>query len=208
MESETISKNGASSKSRVHRCLLLRKLLLFGLMCMFCVGNLLSAKPLVNVKSGDVSVMKIPSVALLEINFSDAYVDGETMEEYQKKRGDKFVRDWNEEVALVHVFFQKIFNYKNKKGMLLTTDANDASYKMVINVTNLNMGDGWSSFAPFSGRAGGMLINGYIDIIDIDNNEAVCTLNFDGVKGSGQTSVRGRIQMVFLVLAKKVYKVK
>jgi len=208
MEPETILKNGASSKSQTIRGNVARKALLISLVCLFCVVTLFAAKP-VTVKSGDASVIKKPSIALLEISFTETIVGEESMEEYQQRRGEDFQRDWPEAVASTHLSFIKFFNQKNKNRLQLTTEAKDASYKFVVNVKYLNMGDSFNLFIPYSSRkAGGMLMNGTIDIIDMATNQVVCTLNMDGVKGIGTLKTKDRLQSMFNFLADNIYAVK
>ena len=208
METDTISKNGASSKNQVHSSVFLRKLLLFGLLCLLFDVTMFAEKgrSLVTVISGDVSVIKNPSLALLEIDFSEAYVGDETMEEYKKRRGDNFIRDWPEAVSSTYISFTKFFNKKNKKGIQLTTEAKNVTYRMVIKVTYLNMGDTFSTLIPYSSRkAGGMQMSGTIDMIDMKTNKIVCSLNFEGVKGIGLPHVYQRLQSTFNYLADNIY---
>ena len=200
------AKNREIRKSRENVC---RKALLFSLLFLFCTATLFAANP-VTVKSGDVSVIKKPSIAFLEIDFSNTKVGVETLEEWQKRRGDDFVRDWPDAASSAQLSFIKFFNKKNNKGMQLTTEAIDVSYKIVVKVENLNVGDSFSIFLPFvmSKKAGGMLMNGSIDIIDIVNNNVVCTLDVQGVKGVGSPYTKIRLQSMFNYLADSIYKLK
>ena len=211
MESDTISKNGASSKSRMSRINLLRRPLLFGLLCLFGTMTLFAAKrvPLVTVASGDASVLKKPSTAILEIDFSDTKIGEETMEEYQQRRGEDFIRDWQEAMASTYITFIKFFNKKLKKGIQLTAEETKVAYKMIIHVNYLNMGDSFSLWIPYSStKAGGLLMKGTIDIIDMETNNVVCILNVDGVKGVGVPRVKDRLQSMFNYLADNIYIVK
>ena len=199
-------------KNRMRSGNSLRKPLLFGLLSLFCTAMMFAAMPasLVTVKSGDASVLKTPSFALLEINFSDAKVGTETFEEYQQRRGENFIRDWPDAVMQTYASFKNFFNKKNKKGMQLRLEeGGDVTYKMVINVSYLNMGDSFSVMLPYSNRkAGGMLMNGSIDIIDIGTNNVVCSLAFDGIKGLGLNRTADRLQSMFNFLADNIYAVK
>ena len=197
---DTISKNGACLKSNIGMGMFSRKMLLLGLLCLFGVVTLFAAKT-ITLKSGDVSVVKKPALAFFEIDFSNAKVGDETMEEYQKRRGDDFIRDWPEAVKRSYVFFTKNFNKTNKKGIQLTTDkdAINVSYRFVVTVYNLNMGDGWSGLTPIhKNKAGGMLMSGSIDIIDMENNTVVCSFKFENVKGLGHIRVRDRLDYWFM----------
>jgi len=203
METGDHFKNGASLKSHTSRVNLLQKPLLC-LFYLFFSVTLFAAKP-VTVKSGDVSVIKKISLAHLEINFSDAKVGDETMEEYKKRRGSDFIIEWPEVVKSTHLLFIKFFNNKNKKGLQLTNEAIDVSYKFFINVSYLNMGDSFSNLIPYSSRkAGGTLMNGTIDVIDIKTNEVVLALNVSGIKGKGYLNLNTRIRSVFEYLADNI----
>ena len=186
---------------------------LFGLLCfLFCGVNLFAAK-LVSVKSGDISVIKKPSISLLELDFSNTKVGDETLLEYQQRHGDDYVRDWPDAAEATRFSFMEFFNKKNKKGMQFTPVTSEASYKMVIRVNYLNMGDSFSRFIAggvtgFSGKAGGMLMKGSIDIIDMRTNSVVCTIDIDGVKGAGNPSLQIRLQSAFNYLAENVRKLK
>jgi hypothetical protein len=204
METGDHFKNGASSKSQRSRENILRKPLLLFLFCLFFTVTLFAAKP-VTVESGDVSVIKKTSLALLEINFSDTKVGDVTMEEYQKRRGNDFIIEWPDVVRSTHLSFVKFFNNKNKKGLQLTTEAINVSYKLVIDVSYLNMGDSFSNLIPYSSRkAGGTLMDGYIDIIDLKTNKVVLALNVNGMKGKGYLSWQTRLRSVFEYLADNI----
>ena len=208
METGDHFKNGASSKSQRSRGNFFRKSLLLCLSGLLFTVTLFAAKP-VTVVSGDVSVLKKASLALLEIDFSNAKVGDVTMEEYQNRRGTDFIIEWPDVVQSTHLAFVKFFNNKNQKGLQLTTEAIGVSYKMVINVSYLNMGDSFSGLIPYSSRkAGGALMNGFIDIVDVKTNKVVCALDVIGLKGKGYLDQKTRLRSVFEYLADNMYKLK
>ena len=183
------------------------KSLLFIMMCLFCVVNLFAGNS-VSVKSGNSSVLKESSKALLEIDYSTTKVGNETLDEYLQRRGDDFVRDWPKDKEFAATYFKERFN-KKSKGLQLTTDVSTVSYKIVIHVNSLDMGNGGSAFVPFSSaKAGGVIITGTIDIIDIKTNEVVCTLNVDEVKGVGHPSETVRLGAMYFELATQICKLK
>ena len=192
----------------------IRKPMLCILLCLFYVVALFAAKP-VTVQSGDISVIKKTSIAQLEFNFSDTKVGNETLDEYKARRGKVFIREWKAIVASTKISLPKFFNSTNKKGMQLTTEAVDASYKFVINVNDFNTGDsfsgtiaGWVNPFHISGKAGGALMIGTIDIIDLKTNNVVCRLNINGIKGKGNISFEHRFQSMFNYLAQTICRMK
>lgn len=181
-------------------------ILLFALFCLSSV-NLFAGKPL-SVKSGEISVLKKTSIALLEIDYSSTKVGTLTLDEYLKKRGDDFVRDWPQDKAKAALYFKERFNSKNK-GMQVTTESTDVTYKIVIHVNSLDMGNGAGTFLPFSSaKAGGVIMTGTIGIIDMKTNEVVCLLSVNEVKGLGHPSETIRLGLMYFELATTICKLK
>ena len=124
------------------------------------------------------------------------------------------IREWKAAVESTKVSLSRFFYEKNKNGLQLTTDAVDASYKFIIHVNELNTGDSHSAAIaahanPFgAGKAGGMLMNGTIDIIDVKTNNIVCRLNVNGIKGKGNISFAYRLQSMFEYLADNICSIK
>jgi len=164
-----------------------KKLLFFSLLCLFCTKNLIAGNP-VSVKSGEASVLKRSSNALLEIDYSSAIFGEETLDEYLQRRGDDFVKGWLQLKASYNDIFIERFNKKSKRMKLLTdaTDASSVSYKFVIHVDRINLGSGVRAalLFPIYSSAGAAIMSGTIDIIDLTTNEIVCTLFVDKVKGT------------------------
>jgi len=184
-----------------------KKALLGSLLCLFCTVNVIAGNP-VSVKLGETSVLKNPSKAYLKIDYSAAKVGEDTLDEYLKKRGDDFVRDWPQVDATTATMFKEQFN-KKSKGMTLVTDSTDVSYKFVIHVNSLDMGNGASAFVPFgTPKAGGVIMSGTIDIIDMQTDEVACTLLVDNVKGLGAFSETSRLGLMYTELAKLLCKLK
>jgi len=188
-----------------------KKVLLLGLLCLFCAANVFAGNP-VSVKKGSVSVFKTPSRALLEIDYSTAKVGKLTFEEYLKNKGNDYVRDWPRESETAASYFRQQFN-KKSKGMKLTTDETDVAYKIVIRVKNLDMGDAGSYFVSmaitgFAGKAGGVIMSGSIEVIDLQTNKVVCTLYADDVQGKGNPKDAIRLGNMYKVLATNICKLK
>lgn len=83
----------------------------------------------------------------------------------------------------------------------------DAKYKMVIYVDYMDMGNGGSSFNPFASvKAGGVIMKGRCDVIDVKAGQYVCRMAFDEVKGVGHPSETVRLGMTYFELASNIFK--
>lgn len=183
------------------------KRIIFSFLCLFGAISLFAGNP-VTVKSGDVSVLKENTTALLELDFSATRVGNQSIDEYLKSRGDDFVKDFPEDKTQAADMFAVQFN-KKSKGINVAKDASNAVYKFVIHVSTLDYGNAGSAFVPFaSAKAGGCIIKGTIDIINLKTNQTVCTIDIDDVKGLGHMSDRVRLRLVFFELANKIAKIK
>ena len=187
----------------------MRNFVKVGIVFLFATGlfnahSLFAEKNPVSLKSGSISILKTPSEALLEVDYSEAKVGDKTIDEYLQERGEDFVRDWPKDKELAVSQFKKLFNKKNK-GMKLTTDESVVSYKFVIRVEKLNMG---TATGLTLWGAGGCIMTGTIDIIDLRTNEVVCNLYIDEVQGVGNFSETTRFVYMYIQLAAQLCKLK
>jgi len=185
----------------------MKKFIKVGIVFLFVTGifnthSLFAEKNPVSLKSGSISVLKTPSEALLEVDYSEAKVGDKTIDEYLQERGEDFVRDWTQDKEQAASQFKRYFNKKNK-GMKLTADEALASYKLVIRVQKLDMGKAtgaiFLTFAPAT--AGGCIMTGTIDIIDLRTTEVVCNFFIDEVQGVGNFSETMRLANMYVALA-------
>lgn len=161
-----------------------------------------------SLKSGDASVLKEKTSTSLEIDYSAATVDGQSLEAYLQSRGDDFVRDWPQDQITAKNYFLGQFNRKSK-GLNIVNEGSVSKYKMVIHVKEMDMGNGGASFVPFGGaKAGGVIMSGTLEIIDIESNKNVCEFEIDEVKGMGHVSETVRIGMMYFQLATDLVKYK
>ena len=188
----------------------MKRTLFLLLLCLFCTATVFAGKP-VTVKSGSVSALKTPSKSLLEIDYSATKVGKQSLEEYLQGRGEDFVKDWPRESETAVSYFRERFN-KKSKGTKITTDETAASYKIVIHVKYLDMGNAGSFFVTMaiggSQKAGGVIMSGSIDIIDLKTNNVVCVLYVDDVKGAGHPQDAIRMGMMYFELATQMCKLK
>ena len=188
----------------------MKKLLLATLVCFFCITNVVAGNP-VSVKSGQILALKTPSKAIMDVDYSATKVGKIPLDDYLQGRGTDFVRDWPQEAETAASYFREQFN-KKSKGMKLTTDETVASYKILIRVKTLDMGNAGSFFVSMalggSKKAGGVIMNGTVEIIDLKTNQVVCLLYVDDVKGEGNPKDAIRMGMMYKELAKKICKLK
>lgn len=161
----------------------------------------------ITLRSGNPKVLYQAVSAALEIDYSSTMVKKETLDEYLKGRGEDFVRDWPEDIKKAQSYFVTRFNKKNKKGMQLVEADESVAYKMVIHISYLDMGNGGSAFNPWaSAKAGGVIMNGVVDIIDLKKNKIVCSMSAEDVKGLGHVSETVRLGMCYFELASRMLK--
>ena len=183
----------------------MKRLLTF-LVLLLAVVDIYADNP-VTVKAGNPVVFNEVSQALIVVDYSKTMVKDQTLDVYLKSRGEDFVRDWPQDQDKALEYFVVRFNKKNKKGMQLGKNLTDAKYKMVIYVDYMDMGNGGSTFIPFaSSKAGGVIMKGRCDVIDVKAGQYVCRMDFDEVKGVGHPSETVRLGMTYFELASNIFK--
>ncbi len=183
----------------------MRRLLTFVVMLVVALG-MYADNPVV-VTAGNPVVFNEAVQALIEVDYSKTMVKDQTLEEYLKGRGEDFVRDWPSDKEKALEYFTYRFNKKNKKGMQIGKNLTGAKYKMVIYIDWMDMGNGVSGFMPWSGsKAGGVIIKGRCDVIDVPAGQYVCRMTFDEVKGSANPSETTRMGMAYFYLANYIFK--
>lgn len=182
------------------------KRLLSIVMLLLSVVGIYADNP-VTVKAGNPVVFNETSQALVVVDYSKTMVKDQTLDAYLKSRGEDFVRDWPQDQDKALEYFVVRFNKKNKKGMQIGRHLTDAKYKMVIYVDYMDMGNGGSSFNPFASvKAGGVIMKGRCDVIDVKAGQYVCRMAFDEVKGLGNPSETVRLGMTYFELASNIFK--
>ena len=176
----------------------------------FCilVGVMSYAGDEISLKSGNPKVLYDNSKATLEIDYSKTMVKKETLKEDLNRRGADFVKDWPDDSKKAREFFIVRFNKKNKNGMqIIETEGKSAPYKIILHVSYLDMGSGGSAFNPWaSAKAGGVIMNGTLDIVDVNKNMLVCSMSADDVKGIGHPSETVRLGACYFELATRMLK--
>jgi len=183
----------------------MKRLLTFVVMLVSAIA-MYAGNPVV-VTAGNPVVFNEASQALVEVDYSKTMVKDQTLDAYLKGRGADFVRDWPDDKDKALEYFIVRFNKKNKKGMQIGRHWSDAKYKMVIIVDWMDMGNGGSAFNPWaSAKAGGVIMKGRCDVIDLKAGQYVCRMDFDEVKGIGHPSETVRLGMTYFELASNIFK--
>lgn len=168
----------------------MKKLLLF-LLVSFLSVNVFAVKNKVVVKSGDLSVLKETANAILEMDYN-----GTTWEEdddYKEWSG----KDYDERVRLSESSFTRKFN-ATSNGLKINSE--NAKYKIVFKVTNLEQHNGRSTWGRMN-----MAITGTIDVIDIVTGKSVLTLDLIQARGSADYTMTDRINKAFGDLAERLF---
>ena len=157
----------------------------------------------VSFKSGDPSILLKKVGITYEIDWDHARVtnhDNLLWQQYLKKRGADFVRDWPKDRKQAEKYFTVRFN--NKSDYMQIVDGGKGEYKMIVRPKTIDVGNGGSSFNPWaSAKAGGVVINGTIDFLDTRTGKVVCVLNIVEAKGAGAPSETVRLGLTLNEIA-------
>lgn len=180
----------------------MKKLLLLMVGLVVAVGA--NAYTCVRFKAGDPSVLLKKSTASLEINYDECRVtnwDNVSFNEYLAKRGDDFVRDWPEDNVKTRAYF--VLRFNRASDYLTIVEGNSSTeYKMIVRIKSLDVGNGGSAFNPWaSAKAGGMIINGDIEIRNATDNKLLCILSIINGQGLGTASETVRLGLALSEVA-------
>ena len=149
----------------------------------------------VNFRCGDPSVLLKEAKTTFEVDWDHARVtnwENVLWPQYLQKRGDDFVRDWPEDRKKAETYFVVQFNRKSDY-LQIPMQGEPVEYRMILRIADIDVGNGGATFSPFSSaKAGGVIINGTIEIRDIAGF-LLCVLNVAEAKGVGHMSETVRI---------------
>jgi len=184
-----------------------KAILLFSLLCLFGTVTLFAGRP-VTVISGDVSVLKQKSTAHLEFDFSNTKVGTQTLAAYLKEHGSDWENGWPTDKVWSETCFTGRFNNYSGK-MQIEPETQNVDYKIVVHIINMDMGNAAGVFIPYApATAGGVVLNGTVDIIDMKTKNVVLSLNVDKLQGESSPSARLRMALAFTELAERMRKLK
>ena len=157
----------------------------------------------VDLRSGDPSVFLQNAKTSFEMDWDHARVtnwENVLWPQYLQKRGEDFVRDWQNDRKTVEVGFASEFNRKNNY-LQIPLDGSAIQYRMIFRIATIDVGNGSGLFTPFgSAKAGGVIINGTIEMRDI-TGKLLCVLNVDEGKGLGHMSETVRMSRAMYQIA-------
>ena len=165
----------------------MKKLLL--LMAGVLFAMVADAYTCVSFKSGDPSILLKKVGITYEIDWDHARVvnyDNLLWQQYLKKRGADFVRDWPKDRKQAEKYFT--VRYNKKSDYMQIVESGSGEYKMVVKLSTIDVGNGGASFNPWaSAKAGGVIMNGTIEFRN-KAGKVVCVLNIINAKGVGSAS--------------------
>ena len=153
--------------------------------------------------SGDVLVLKDRSNTIfVQFDYTQAVVEGINFFEWQRRRGEEWVRDWPGDEAEIRNYFSKYFNQKNKKGASIVSDPSLATLKMIITPSQIDMGSAGGVFGPrFNPKSGGAILWGTVEVIDNRTGQTVLVLKMDEIRGNSGLSETIRLKLAVYDLA-------
>ena len=157
----------------------------------------------VNLRSGDPKVLLQNVTIGFEVDWDHARVtnwEGLLWPQYLQKRGEDFIRDWPKDREKAESYFTVRFN-KKSDYMRIDQQNTNAEYRMIVRIASIDVGNGGSTFNPWaSAKAGGVIINGSIEIRDRAGN-LLCVMNIIEAKGIGHMSETVRYGLALMNIA-------
>jgi hypothetical protein len=172
---------------------------LLGFTCMFAGSPLkiMSGTPAVLNNAGDVA---------FSIDYSNATIEGKTVAEYLKDRGDTYTADWPADNIKLYNSFVGIFNRKNDLKIKLVDEKAATKYKMIWHINALDMGNTAASFLSLSMKGGGAIMSGTLNVYDTTTHQSVASIAIGDIKGITSHQESMRRMMVAISAGKAVAK--
>ena len=160
----------------------------------------------VNFNSGDPNILMQRVNISYEILWDEARVSNHEnllWKDYLNKRGADFVRDWPSDREKAEKYFVNRFN---KKSDFLRIQDGSPVYKMIVRPRTIDVGGVGAAFTPFSSaKAGGCIMDGTIEFVDLSKNQVVCILNVVEGKGLGHMSETIRLGLMLHEIAGDIH---
>lgn len=170
---------------------------LYLLLSLLFVSLSVNAAPALKVKTGNwLSLLSDNASVCVVFDYTQAtWEEGES---YEKFCGETYKARTEASVSDFITSFNDISN-----GLKMTNSSEDAKYKMIFHINNLERKQGMSMWGRFYIR-----IYGEIEIIDIASNEVVCSIIVNGHAGGDDFVPEDRLSKCFKALAEKLIKLK
>lgn len=152
---------------------------------------------------GDITILNSPIIYDTEIVYEDLMVNDLPVDEFLQTMDEKFREAWSTEI----VPFAETIGYGmptciNRKNVL---DPENPTYKIVLTLNSVNLGNVSGIFIPFSSmKAGGSIIDGTFEMFDAATNDSLLVIKFDQIQGQTDFSDSMRWALAYIDLAKKI----
>ena len=133
METDTISKNGASPKSHMGRRIFIRMKTVIFLAAMLAMVSFNGYAQ--KLTSGSLNFLKGQEKLHIVLNFDDVVLQGKPEKDYLALESEQWVEGW--EAAKNSTFKEKILEYWNKNFKVLCGDFPDAQYQAEVRVLEI-----------------------------------------------------------------------
>ncbi len=181
------------------------------LSCVLLLSTLLTfAGDEVKLVAGSVKDLRDAEATIeFAVDYSETKVEEKSLNEYLRSRGADFVKDWPANSKDAREFFVVRYNKKNKKfAQISESDAAKAKYKMVLHVKTMDTGNGGGMFIPMaSSKAGGVIVNGSVDVAEKATGRPVCKFALKDAKGMSHVSETKRIGLCYFEIASDIAKI-
>lgn len=167
------------------------------LLSLLLVSIAANAAPALKVKSGNwLTILSENANVCVEFDYTNAtWEEGES---YEKFCGETYKDRTAASVSDFITSFNTISN-----NLKMTNILEEAKYKMIFHIKNLERKQGMSMWGRFFIR-----IYGEIEIINIASNESVCSIIVNGHAGGDDFVPEDRLSKCFKALAEKLIKLK
>lgn len=177
---------------------------------MFCANAFAKSDPIV-VTSGSLAFIKAGGTATVTYDYSNLKVAGVPLNDFLAQKDDKFRSDWEYVIvpAAEASFAGVCTGILNKNNFTVHAGGDmQTDYKMVLKLTELDLGNASGVFNPFSGaKGGGATVSGTIEFVDNKTGETICVVNFNKVKGSIGISDKDRWSNAYFYLVRAMQKI-
>lgn len=173
----------------------MKKILLLFLVTVLTSVNCMAGG--VKVKEGKASFLKESASAIVEFDFSKT--TWEKKEDFKTWCGDKY----EQRKEVMQDAFITSFN-ENSKGLKVSKNANEAKYKIIIEVKDLER---HQSFTGMWGQ-GKFSTTAYIKVFDMSSNKQICEIYVDGYGSGKDFDYNDGMAKCYKGLAKEITKVK
>lgn len=154
--------------------------------------NFATAGPLKIIFGNWEEIVKENVFAFVEFDYSQTMWEED--EPYDKFCGDSYTERVNFSIA----DFRATFN-ENSKSLRMTNRPEEAKYKLVFHIKNLERKQGMMMWGRCYIR-----VYGQIDIIDISTNETICSISVNGLAGDEDYVPNDRLSKCFKKLGEEL----